>query len=111
MPFGEWLGGWRRPNRCEFDSRQLGRLGLLAGSGFVAAERRFGVKLQPILRPKMGAPKSARRTTKDFDFTFEHDTGTGPYGIYKSKIRSFMTIFNNCKQLDTDDHRCLSYYS
>jgi hypothetical protein len=67
-------------------------------------------KLQLALRPKMGAPKSARQTTKKFDFTFENDTGTGPYGVYTSKIRSSMTIFNNCKRFDTADGRCLSYY-
>jgi hypothetical protein len=67
-------------------------------------------KLQLALRPKMGAPKSARRRTREFDFTFEHDTGTGPYGIYTSKIRSSMTIFNDCKRLDNADGRCLSYY-
>jgi hypothetical protein len=58
----------------------------------------------------MGAPTSTRRTTKRFDFTFENDTGTGPYGIYVSKIRSSMTIFNDCQRLDTADGRCLSYY-
>jgi hypothetical protein len=111
LPFSsKWLDGSNVQNGCELAPDTWAGSVFSQGLDSSPQSDAYGVKLELVVRPKMGAPKSARRTTKDFDFTFEHDTGTGPYGVYKSKIRSFMTIFNNCKQLDTDDHRCLSYY-
>jgi hypothetical protein len=112
LPFSRrWLAVSGDPNGCQLSP------GTWAGSvfsqGLDSAPQQSDAEvaqLQLALRPKMGAPLSARRTTKKFDFTFEHDTGTGPYGIYTSKIRSSMTVFTNCKRLDTADGRCLSYY-
>jgi hypothetical protein len=111
LPFSSrWLEGSNVQNGCQLAPDTWAGSVFSQGLDSSPQSDAYAVKLQLAVRPKMGAPKSARRTTKEFDFTFEHDTGTGPYGVYRSKIRSSMTIFNNCKQLDTDDHRCLSYY-
>jgi hypothetical protein len=112
LPFSRrWLVVSGDPNNCQLGPDTWA--GSVFSQGLDSAPPQSdadAAKLQLALRPKMGAAKSARRTTKKFDFTFENDTGTGPYGIYTSKIRSIMTIFNNCKRLDTADGRCLSYY-
>jgi hypothetical protein len=111
LPFSsKWLEGSDVQNGCQLAPDTWAGSVFSQGLDSSPQSDAYGVKLQLVVRPKMGAPKSARRTTKEFDFTFEHDTGTGPYGVYRSKIRSSMTIFNNCKQLDTDHGRCLSYY-
>jgi hypothetical protein len=112
LPFRRrWLEVSGDPNNCQLGPDTWA--GSVFSQGLDSAPPQSdanAAKLQLALRPKMGAPKSARRTTKQFNFTFENDTGTGPYGIYSSKIRSSMTIFNNCKRLDTADGHCLSYY-
>jgi hypothetical protein len=111
LPFSRrWLVVSGDPNSC-----QLGP-DTWAGSVFSQGLESAGPQsdadaatLQLALRPKMGARRSVRKTTKHFDFTFDHDTGTGPYGVYVSKIRSSMTIINGCKLLDLADGNCLSY--
>jgi hypothetical protein len=111
LPFSlRWLVVTGDPNNCQMsDSTWAGSVfGLPMGSG--EQSDADAAKFQLALRPKLGAPKSAHKTTKAFNFTYRFDSGTGPYGIYLSKIRSSMTIFNNCKLLDTADGRCMSYY-
>ncbi len=105
-----WLVVSGDPNMCQLGPDTWAGSVFSQGLDSAPQSKAEVAELQLALRPKMGAAKSARRTTKKFDFTFENDTGTGPYGVYTSKIRSSMTIFNSCKRLDTADGRCLSYY-
>jgi hypothetical protein len=112
LPFSlRWLTVSGDPTGCQMSGNTWA--GSVFSQGLDSAPPQTdaqAAKLALALRPKMGAPKSAHRTTKKFDFTFVNDTGTGPYGIYTSKIRSTMTIFNDCKRLNITDGRCLSYY-
>jgi hypothetical protein len=113
LPFSrKWLNVTGDPNHCQLGPDTWA--GSVFSQGLDSAGKEQSdadaAKLQLALRPKMGARRSARRTTRRFDFVFVHDTGTGPYGIYKSEIYSTMEIFNDCKRLDAAGGRCLSYY-
>ena len=112
LPFSlRWLVVTGDPNNCQMSSSTWA--GSVFSQGLSSAGEQSdadAARLQLALRPKMGARKAAHRTTKHFDFTFVNDTGTGPYGVYKSKIRSSMTIINNCKLFDDADGHCLSFY-
>jgi hypothetical protein len=106
---GWWLEVSGDPNNCQMSpSTWAGSVFALWGAG--PTSDADVAKLQRALRPKMGAPKSARRTTKEFNFSFERDTGTGPYGVYKDHITSGMTIINGCKRFNVATGRCMSYY-
>ena len=110
LPFSlRWLVVSGDPTNCQMSSATwAGSVFSLWGAG---PESDADVaKLQRALRPKMGAAKSARRTTKEFNFSFERDTGTGPYGVYKDHITSSMTITNGCKRFNVANGRCVKYY-
>ena len=82
LPFSlRWLTVSGDPNNCQMSSATwAGSVFALWGAG--PTSQADVAKLQLALRPKMGAPTSARQTTKKFNFSFERDTGTGcPYLI------------------------------
>lgn len=110
LPFSlRWLSVSGDPNNCQMsDSTWAGSVFALWGAG--PTSDADVAKLQLALRPKMGAPNSARRTTKAFNFFFERDTGTGPYGVYKDDIKSSLTIINGCQRFNFTDGVCVKYY-
>jgi hypothetical protein len=113
LPFSrKWLNVTGDPNHCQLGPDTWAGSVFSQGLDSAGQEQSDAdaAKLQLAVRPKMGARRSARRTTRRFDFDFMHDTGTGSYGIYKSEIDSAMVIFNDCKRLDAASGRCLSYY-
>jgi hypothetical protein len=110
LPFSlRWLEVSGDPGNCQMSPATWAGSVFSLGSAGPTSDAEVA-KLQLTLRPKMGAPKSARRTTREFDYSFERDTRTGPYGVYKSKIVSSVTIVNGCERFNVANGRCVKYY-
>jgi hypothetical protein len=108
LPFSlRWLEVSGDPDKCQLSPTAW------AGAVFAPTgprSDRDAAKLLVAVRPKMGAPLSARQTTKKFDYSYERDTGTGRYGVVTDRIVSSVTIINGCKSLNLDTGRCVKYY-
>jgi hypothetical protein len=110
LPFSlKWLTVSGDPDHCQLSATDWAGSVLSLGSAGPTSKADVA-KLELALRPKMGAPRSARRTTKEFNFDFMHDTGTGPYGVWKIYIHSTVTVLSGCKRFDTDTGHCATYY-
>lgn len=108
LPFSlRWLEVSGDPDKCQLSPSAW------AGAVFAPTGPRSDddvAKLLVAVRPKMGASRSARRTTKKFDYSYERDTGTGPYGVVRDRIVSSVTIINGCKSFNLGTGRCVKYH-